>query len=132
MVNGFHKGKRGELEAVKLLTQYFGPGFRRKKLGEAGSDIQCRPNFAWSVEVKNTSAVLLRHLFKPNTQLMDYWKQAKKQATAEGKRPLLIIKIEGIWFAIVEYDYRPQRDYLTLDKYLMVRRFEDWARLYNG
>lgn len=132
MVNGFRKGKKSELDAVHMLIHHFGEGFKRKKLGEAGSDIQCRPDFAWAVEVKDRNTVKLKHLFKPNTFLLDFWKQAKNQAVDEGKKPLLIIKIEGIWFAIVEFDYKTQRDYITVDRLLMARRFDDWAGLYSG
>lgn len=132
VVNGFRKGKVGELEAVHMLTEHFGNGFKRKKLGEAGSDIQCRPDFAWAVEVKDRNTVKLKHLFKPNSFLLGFWKQAKNQAVNEGKKPLLIIKIEGIWFAIVEFDYKTQRDYITVDRLLMARRFDDWAGLYSG
>lgn len=132
MVNGFRKGKKGELDVVHLLTHHFGEGFKRKKLGEAGSDIQCRPNFNWAVEVKDRNTVKLKHLFKPNTHLRAYWRQAKQQAMVEGKQPLLIIKIEGLWFAIVEFDYKTQRDYITVDKLLMARLFDDWAGLYSG
>lgn len=132
MVNSFHKGKRGELEAVSLLIKHFGKGFRRKRLGTPGSDIETPYEFPWSVEAKNVKTVKLKHLFRPTAELLAYWQQTKRQAKDEGKKPLLIIKIESIWFACVEFDYKTQRDYITVNSEIMVRRFHDFGDLHRA
>lgn len=97
-INSRDKGKRGEREVVQLLADWWGGTFERKRAGVPGSDINCPPGFPWAVEVKNTNDIRLRNLFCPNASLKSYWNQTISQATKEGRRPLLLAKIEGFWF----------------------------------
>ena len=67
-------------------------------MGYEGSDIICPDDFKWAVEVKNDKSVKLKHLFKPTAKLIDFWVQTAKQAAHQSKSPLLVAKIEGMWF----------------------------------
>lgn len=88
MTNSRAKGRRGELEACRLIYEHTGWQAKRRVRQHAGdSDIEGVPG--WSVEVKNHAAPTLAMIRK-------WWEQATSQA---GKlRPLLVYKRQrGEW-----------------------------------
>lgn len=101
MTNSRAKGNRGEREVLKILKSHFGgEPWERKSMGIPGPDLLTPNEFPYAVEVKFNKSIKLIHFFKENKQLKDWWKQTQEQAFALNKTPLLIVKVEGIWFAI--------------------------------
>jgi Holliday junction resolvase len=95
-INSRRKGNNAEREVCKILSKHFGGKFERRSMGIAGSDIVAPDDFPYAVEVKHHKTVRAIHLFKGHNQLRKWWKQTEAQAS--GKRPLLIVKVEGSWF----------------------------------
>lgn len=99
MVNSRRKGNTAEREVVTILRSHFPGKWERKSMGIPGPDILPPDGFPYAIEVKNVKTVRLKHLFQPTLQLRGFWKQAVRQANDLNTEPLLIAKIEGIWFA---------------------------------
>lgn len=104
MVNSRRKGNRGEREALNILKSHFGGHWERKPLGIPGPDLLAPDDFPYAVEVKNEKAIRAIHLIgTPTKKLHDFWKQADAQADALDKLPLLVCKVESVWFACSEW-----------------------------
>jgi hypothetical protein len=97
MINSRRKGNNAEREVCKILSKHFPGKFERRSMGIAGSDIVCPDDFPYAVEVKHDKRISAIHLFKGHNVLRKWWEQACKQ-TPEGKRPILLAKVEGCWF----------------------------------
>jgi hypothetical protein len=113
-VNSRRKGNQAERDVIKILKKYFGGHWERKSMGIPGPDILAPEDFPFVIEVKNDKTVKAIHLLaKPDNQkLMRYWTQAVGQAQNTGKTALLVIKVEGHWFASTTW-----RDFLPLNQW---------------
>lgn len=89
-------------------------------MGLPGPDVVAPDDFSWAIEIKDAKTIRLKHIWKPNKKLQDFWSQAKLQAQQAKKTPLLVVKIEGIWFCWEEV---PADIYFHDHKQL----FEDWC-----
>jgi hypothetical protein len=98
MVNSRKKGNAAERYVCKTLSKYFNGKFERRSMGYNGCDIICPDDFQWAPEVKDNKQITLKHLFAPTKLLKDFWQQALFQAKKNNKVPLLVVKIEGMWF----------------------------------
>lgn len=111
MVNSRRKGNQAERDVINILRPHFPGKWERKSMGIPGPDILPPDNFPYAIEVKNVKTVRLKHLFQPTKELEKYWRQAVDQAEDLNKKPLLVAKIEGIWFAFEpiadEYTWAP-------------------------
>lgn len=108
-INSRAKGNRAERTVLKILKKHFGgEPWERKSMGIPGPDLLTPDNFPYAVEIKDDKSVRLKHFWKPNKQLKDFWEQAESQANGLGLEPLLIAKVEGIWFCWIQgyrFDY---------------------------
>lgn len=92
------RGYQGEKQVMDLFKQHFPGDWRRRGRGTTGSDLLAPTDFLYSVEVKFQKHIKLRHLVYGHTDLRKWWQQAIRQATTEGKQPLLVLKVEGQWW----------------------------------
>ena len=106
-INSNAKGKRGELEVVKLINRSLGTNFRRTPnsggLSFKGDVIDINidnPLYEFHIEIKNTK-----------TLQIPVWMKQVHSDMPLGKRPLLIAKYKGKYHAWVEL-----RDLLHLIK----------------
>lgn len=115
MVNSSKKGAASERVALNLLSKLCNDfKFRRSGRGFKGNDTANDPEgFPFAIEVKDVKAIKLIHLFKGNKELGTYLQQTIDQANATGRQPLLLIKIESVWFLIAYPG--AIRDYLRFD-----------------
>lgn len=100
MVNGSKKGSKAALDVMKLFNTALGGGFSKTKHWQPGKDIDAPDYFDFAIECKHVKYILTKHLAFPNKYLKPYWAQARRQAKEEEKKPLLICKIEGVWWVI--------------------------------
>lgn len=100
-MNSTRKGKRGELEAMNILRQWWGgDDWRRSGFGHDGADLLPPENFPFSVEVKHHKNARVAWLFRPTAQLKKWLKQARAQAIEAQRDWLLCVKAEGTWYGI--------------------------------
>jgi Holliday junction resolvase len=121
MINSNAKGKRGELEVVKLLNRYLGTKFRRTPnsggLSIKGDIIDIdntNPLYDFHIEIKNT-----------NTLQIPKWMKQIENDQPLGKTGLLIAKFKGSWFTWLRLE-----DFLYLISTIMelqnkVRTYEE-------
>lgn len=121
MINSNAKGKRGELEVVKLLNRYLGTNFRRTPnsggLSIKGDIIDIdntNPLYDFHIEIKNT-----------NTLQIPKWMNQIENDQPLGKTGLLIAKFKGSWFTWLRLE-----DFLYLISTIMelqekVRTYEE-------
>ena len=122
MVNGRQKGNKAERDVIAVLRKHFGgEPWQRRSMGVDGYDIITPDWFRWAIEVKDRKSVKLKHLWKPTKELRSFWQQAVDQSLTERKKPLLVIKIEGLWFAIDSPYFGSS-----------VELFEDWCEEEKG
>lgn len=120
MINSRAKGNRAEREVLKILkAKYGGEPWERKSMGIPGPDLLTPDDFPYAVEIKHDKRVRCKHLFSGHSVLEGFWKQAVTQASALGKKPLLIVKAEGIWFASNDTGWG-QGDWKTLKHWLLL------------
>jgi Holliday junction resolvase len=124
MVNSRAKGNRAEREVIKTLKRHFVGPFERRTMGLPGPDVVAPDEFHWAIEVKDDKTVRLKHIWKPTQKLIEFWEQATQQARVIRKNPLLVVKIEGLWFAwnVVHFDNANGYDFHST-KWL----FENWC-----
>lgn len=94
MINSNAKGKRGELQVVKIVNRYLGTNFRRTPnsggLSIKGDIIDIdnsNPLYEFHIEIKNT-----------NTLQIPKWMQQIENDMPLGKSALLIAKFKHSWF----------------------------------
>ena len=94
MINSNAKGKRGELQVVKIINRYLGTNFRRTPnsggLSIKGDVIDIdnnNPLYEFHIEIKNT-----------NTLQIPKWMQQIENDMPLGKSGLLIAKFKHDWF----------------------------------
>lgn len=101
MVNSGKKGNASTRLIGAILGEWWrGKKFERRKDYYQGSDLIVPDDFPFAVEVKDWKELRIKHFFNPTALLKSFWEQARNQAEKEGKRPLLICKSEGTWFAL--------------------------------
>ena len=95
MINSQKKGKRGELQVVKIINKYLGTNFRRTPnsggLSIKGDIIDIdntNPLYDFHIEIKNT-----------NTLQIPKWMDQIDRDLPLGKTGLLIAKFRGSWFS---------------------------------
>ena len=95
MINSNAKGKRGELQVVKIINRYLGTNFRRTPnsggLSIKGDIIDIdnsNPLYEFHIEIKNT-----------NTLQIPKWMQQIENDMPLGKSGLLIAKFKHSWFS---------------------------------
>lgn len=104
MAKSVDKGRRGELEACKLLAGWWGGVFKRRGLGHKDSDIITPDDFPWSIECKcNYRGFRFLHVWRDSKQFQKWWGQCVNDAERKRKEPMLLIKTEGEWFMVVDY-----------------------------
>jgi len=104
MINSQAKGKRGELEVVKIINKYLGTNFRRTPnsggLSIKGDIIDIdndNPLYEFHIEIKNT-----------NSLQIPLWMKQIENDCPVGKTGLLIAKFKGdwyTWFSIQDFLY---------------------------
>ena len=121
MINSNAKGKRGELEVVKIINKYLGTNFRRTPnsggLSIKGDIIDIdntNPLYDFHIEIKNT-----------NTLQIPKWMQQIENDMPLGKTGLLIAKFKRNWFTWLSI-----QDFLYLISQIMelqkkVRAYEE-------
>ena len=94
MINSNAKGKRGELQVVKIINKYLGTNFRRTPnsggLSIKGDIIDIdntNPLYDFHIEIKNT-----------NSLQIPKWSKQIESDMPLGKTGLLIAKFKGNWF----------------------------------
>ena len=94
MINSQKKGKRGELQVVKIINKYLGTNFRRTPnsggLSIKGDIIDIdnsNPLYEFHIEIKNT-----------NTLQIPKWMEQIDRDLPLGKTGLLIAKFRRGWF----------------------------------
>lgn len=93
------KGKRGERQIVKLLKQYLPGAFARNRAGTKGDDITVPEDFAYSIEIKfDYQHIKLQHLILPTQEVIGWWRQCERQANNKKRKPLLVVKLSGVWW----------------------------------
>ena len=95
MINSQRKGKRGELQVVKIINKYLGTNFRRTPnsggLSIKGDIIDIdntNPLYDFHIEIKNT-----------NTLQIPKWMNQIENDMPLGKSGLLIAKFKGSWYS---------------------------------
>lgn len=134
MVNSKAKGGQAEREVMALLKEWHPGEWRRKPFCQKGSDLITPETFPWSVEVKNDKQLHLGHLWKPTRFLQACWEQTIEQAFDDNKKPLLIMKIEGSWFAATVLDgkYNTAYNLVNFDgKPVIIRTLQDFIWVYS-
>jgi Holliday junction resolvase len=126
MINSRAKGNRAERDVIKILNKHFPGPFERRTMGLAGADIVAPDDFPWAIEVKNDFNLKLKHFWKPTERLHDFWDQAQRQATIVKKRPLLVAKIEGMWFC-----WESPIENCVPDFAVDYTLFEDWCQVHE-
>lgn len=99
MVNAREKGKAAERQMRRILADWWGGVWERRRGGVPGSDLIAPADFPYEPEVKHRATVRTQHIFKPTLELVSFWQQTKEQTPAH-KEPLLCIKIEGAWWSV--------------------------------
>lgn len=102
MVNSKAKGGAAEREVIAQYNAAFGGGFSRQPNQKNGHDVVAPDSFPYATEVKDNRGIKTRHFVNPPKLLQDFWRQTCKNAKAIGKAPQLAIKVEGVWFCVVE------------------------------
>ncbi len=97
MINSQQKGKRGELEVVKLINKYLGTNVRRTPnsggLSIKGDIIDINPDsiaFQFHFEIKNTKKL----------SLPQWWRQIYSDCGR--KIPVNIFKMDGKFYSMLE------------------------------
>ena len=101
-INSRRKGNNAERDVIKILKAHFPGLWERKPMGIPGPDILAPPDFPYAIEVKHDKRIKAIHLFKGHHALRKFYGQAFKQAYKLDKKPLLIVKVEGWFFASTE------------------------------
>ena len=121
MINSQKKGKRGELQVVKIINKYLGTNFRRTPnsggLSIKGDIIDIdntNPLYDFHIEIKNT-----------NTLQIPKWMEQIDRDLPLGKTGLLIAKFRGGWFSWLSIE-----DFLYLISKIMelqkkLRKYEE-------
>ena len=121
MINSQKKGRRGELQVVKIINKYLSTNFRRTPnsggLSFKGDIIDIdntNPLYDFHIEIKNTNTL----------QIPKWMVQIEKDAPL-GKTGLLIAKHKGSW-----YSWLALEDFLYLISQIMelqkkVRTYEE-------
>lgn len=93
------KGLRGEREAHQILKEWWG-GSPWRVVGRYlhGPDLVTPETFPFDVEVKHHRRARVRWIVSSPFLLLDWWSRAK---AISRKPPLLLVKAEGIWLALV-------------------------------
>lgn len=99
MINSKAKGNSAERVVCKLFRDALGGKWERRSMGIPGCDIVAPESFQYALEVKHDKTLRCYHFWYPTDKLVSFWDQAKAQ-TPLGKRPLLVMKVEGKWFVI--------------------------------
>lgn len=134
MVNSKAKGGAAERDVMARLKDWYPGDWRRKPFCQKGSDLITPDNFPWSVEVKHDKQLKLSHLWKPTKFLQACWEQTIEQAFDDNKKPLLIMKIEGAWFAATVLDgkYNTAYNLVNFDgKPVIIRTLQDFIWVYS-
>lgn len=98
-----NKGAQGERDVLKLFKEWWGgQPWRRSGVGFEGKDLICPEDFPFSIEVKNHKNARCKWFWTPTEQLLSWWGQAVEQAIADERKPLLVLKVESMWFAMSE------------------------------
>ena len=102
MINSQQKGKRGELEVVKILNKHLGTNMRRTPqsggMSFKGDIIDIYPEnplFDYHIEIKNQKSLAIPR-----------WIRQMEYDCPLGKSPLLIAKYKGQWYVWQDlYDF---------------------------
>lgn len=109
-INGRNKGSKAERIAAKVIEKWTNKKFSKtpasgglgwKKSNVAG-DIVCTTEghfFPFTIEVKFYKKIDFSHLITPgikNIDILEYWEQAKRDATRVNKIPMLLMRYNGL------------------------------------
>ena len=95
MINSQAKGKRGELEVVKIINKRLGTNFRRTP-NSGGLSIK-----GDIIDIDNTNPLYDFHIEIKNTKTLQIpkWMEQIENDLPLGKSGLLITKFQGGWFS---------------------------------
>lgn len=154
-INARTKGNSFEIVVAKRLTEWWGLNFRRVPLSggydkrlvvgdlwiaDRSATIEEIKGFPFSIEAKNREGWDWNILFGPgNSSLMEYWKQAKDDASKLDKIALLIFKknfspLYVGWDEGLLYDRRIRRTAVhnpDVTEILAVSMLEDWLKIFT-
>jgi len=141
MVDSRQKGARAEAAAKKLLKEHTGLDWQRTPGSGSLNAAHKLKGDLYIPDAKNKFCVEVKHykddhltsklLTDKNPQLLEWWKQAERQAEQTDRLPLLLFKKDrGKWFVAFEWEYKINGyrtvKYIHGSTQIYMAKLEDW------